>query len=230
MSTRSAPSPTSTEVLPLFRPRRSGPLAPLARAVSSHRRKLAILAAVSAVLCTIAAASPSKPPTVPVVVAAHTLSGGHALSAADLRIAHYPMSLAPADTHADPVELTGRVLIAGVGSGTPVGPGAVVAPRELAPGVGRSLVPLRLDDPAVAGLLQVGDHIDVLATSSGESPTRTIATGARVLAFPGTDTSEGPLGMSSGPSGRLVLLEVSPTEATELVTAQSRDHLAVVLR
>lgn len=214
---------------PLFRPRRRGLLAPLARAVSWHRRKLAVLAAVTAVLCTIAAASPSDSPTVPVVVATRDLAGGRALVEADLRIAHYPVPLAPSDASADPGELLGRVLIGSAGSGTPIGRNSVVAPRALNPGVGRSLVPVRFEDPAIVSLLQVGDLIDVLATGNGESPTRAIAAGARVLAIPASESTAGPFG-GGGPSGTLVLLEVSPGDANDLVAAQSRDRLAVILR
>lgn len=216
--------------LPLFRPRRRGLFAPLARAVSWHRRKLAVLAAVAAVLCTISALSPTAPPTVAVVVAARDLTGGQTLASADLRLARYPPDLAPADALSDPSLLEGRVLIGAAGNGVPLGRSAVVAPRDLSPGAGRSMVPVRLTDPAVAGLLQVGDVIDVLVTSRSDAPTRAIAAGARVLAFPAQETAEGPFGAASGPTGRLVLLEVAPEEALELVAAQSRDQLAVILR
>lgn len=229
-STKSTRKISSDSVLPLFRPRRRGPLVSLRRAVAWHRRKLAVLAALAAVLCTIAATSPADPPTVPVVVATRDLAGGHMLTANDLRIERYPSALAPSDALTDPTQIEGRVLIGTAGRGTPIGQAAVVAPRELSPGVGRSMVPVRLDDPAVVGLLRVGDLIDVLATGSGDAPSRTIAAGARVLAFPAQESGPGPLGATGGPPGRLVLLEVSPGEATELVTAESRDRLAIVLR
>lgn len=221
---------TANSALPLFRPRRRGPLAPLARVISWHRRKLAVLAALAAVLCTISALSPTAPPTVPVVVANRDLAGGQALTGTDLRVARYPPDLAPTDALSEPAELDGRILIGSIGNGTPIGRGSVVAPRDFSPGAGRSMVPVRLDDPAVAGLLHVGDVIDVLATSSRDVPTRTIATGVRVLAFPAQDAATGPFGATSGPPGRLVLLEASPDEALELVAAQSRDQLAVILR
>lgn len=229
-SSHTSPRATSDTTLPLFRQRRRGPLASVGRAVSWHRRKLAVLAALIAVLCTISAISPADPPTVPVVVANRDLAGGHTLSGDDLRVARFPTALAPAGALTDPAQIEGRVLIGMTGRGTPIGQGAVVAPRELSPGIGRSMVPIRLDDPAVAGLLRVGDVIDILATGSGDAPSRTIAAGARIVAFPAHETGSGPLGASSGPPGRLVLLEVSPAEATELVGAESRDRLAVVLR
>lgn len=227
---RSTKSSPSDSVLPLFRPRRRGPLAPLGRAVAWHRRKLAVLAAMIAVLCTVSAAAPADPPTVPVVVAHRDLAGGHLLTGDDLRIERYPTALAPADALTEPAPIEGRMLIGSAGRGTPIGRGAVVAPRDLNPGAGRSMVPIRLDDPGIVGLLRVGDLIDVLATGSGDAPSRTIAAGARILAFPAQESGAGPLGASSGPAGRLVLLEVSPGEASELVAAESRDRLAIVLR
>lgn len=213
----------------LFRPRRRSPLAPVARLLSWHRRKLAVAAAVAAVLCTVAAVSPEDPPTVPVVVAAKQVTGGHALTESDLRVAHYPAPLAPAEALPEPAELIGRVLIGDAVSGSPIGRHSVVSTRAVSPADGRSLVPVRFGDPAVLSLLQVGDVIDVLAVGSGEQPTRAITTGARVLSFPATESTTGPFG-STGPSGTPVLLEVATADAVALVAAQSRDQLAVVLR
>lgn len=201
----------------------------LVRAAAWHRRPLAVLAAVAAVLCLSAALSPAPEATVPVVVAARDLDGGQALAEADLRVAHYPTALAPAGAPADPASLTGRALIAGAMSGTPITVRSVVAPRETAAGVGRVMVPLRLDDPAVVGLLRVGDVLDILATSTDGSSARPIASAARVLALPLSEDS-GPLGVPSTSSGRLVLIEVTPTDANRVIEAQARDRLAVTLR
>ena len=220
---------TDRTPLSLFRPRRPLPFAGLVRAARWHRRKLAVLAAVGAVLCTLAAASPAEPLSVPVVVAAADLDGGRALVDADLRIAHYPVELAPRDAVADPGVLTGRHLIASAGAGTPLTERSVVAPRGLQPGVGQALVPVRLDDPAVAALLRVGDRVDVVASPADGSPARVIAAGARVLALPGAQPSSGPFGGADS-RGPLVLLEVSPAESGELVQAETRHRLTVVLR
>lgn len=221
---------TDHSPLPLFRPRRPLPFAGLIRAARWHRRKLAVLAAVGAVLCTLAAASPAEPVSVPVVVAAHDLDGGRALAADDLRVAHYPVDLAPQDAVADPSALTGRHLITAAGASTPLTERSVVAPRGVQAGVGDALVPVRLDDPAVAGLLRVGDRVDVLASPADGSPAGVIAAGARVLALPGSPESSGPFDTGVDSRGPLVLLEVSPDEAGELVQAQTHQRLTVVLR
>lgn len=189
-----------------------------------------MLAAIGAVLCTLAAASPAPPPSMPVVVAARDLDGGRALGGDDLRVAHYPVDLAPQRALSDPSILTGRHLITATGAGTPLTERSVVAPRSLQAGVGNALVPVRLDDPAVAGLLRVGDRVDVLASSADGSPAGVIAAGARVVALPGSPESSGPFGGGMDSRGPLVLLEVSPDEAKELVQAQIQQRLTVVLR
>lgn len=224
---RRSPGPDTP---PLFRPRRRSPLVALARAVSWHRRKLAVLCAIAAVLCTVAAISPAETETVPVVVAARELDGGRALSPDDLRVARYPASLAPADAVTDPAEITGRWLIAAAGSGSPIGNRAVLAPRGMQAGVGRVLVPVRLADPAVIALLRVGDVVDVLAGPADGGPARIVASATRVMALPGSESPTGPFGGMGGESERLVILEASPSEAGELVQAAGRDRITVVLR
>lgn len=221
-----APSPHR----PLFRERRRSPLLAFARAASWHRRKLAVLCAIAAVLCTVAAVTPSEGETVPVVVAARDLDGGRALTGNDLRIARYPLAIAPTDAVTDPAEITGRWLIAATGGGTPIGSRAVLAPRGMQAGVGRVLVPVRLADSAIIGLLRVGDVVDVLAGPADGGPARAVAVGARVMALPGGDAPSGPFGGMGGESDRLVILEASPTEANELVQAGARDRITVVLR
>lgn len=215
--------------LPLFRPRRRPPLAGLLRAARWHRRKLAVLAAIGAVLCTLAAIPSQDPHTVPVVVAARDLTGGQPLGEADLRIARYPADLAPTSTIAQPDVLVGRHLISSAGAGTPLTDHAVIAPRGLQAGVGMALVPIRLDDAAVAALLRVGDRVDVVASPADGSPARIIAAGSRVLALPANESSGGPLGTVDS-RGPLLLLEVSPADAPDLIQAQARDRLSVVLR
>lgn len=213
-----------------FRPRRHSPFVALGRAVSWHRRKLAVLCAIAAVLCTVAAISPPESETVPVVVAARDLEGGRALNAEDLRVARYPAALAPADTITDPAEITGRWLITAAGSGSPIGNRAVLAPRGMQAGVGHVLVPVRLADPAVIALLRVGDVVDVLAGPADGGPARAVASAVRVMALPGSETPAGPFGGMGGDAERLVILEASPSEAGELVQAAARDRITVVLR
>lgn len=222
---------TARDTTPLlFRPRRPRPLAGLVRAARWHRRKLAVLAALAAVFCILAASAPGEAESVPVVVAARDLDGGSPLSVEDLRVARYPVDLAPGDAVADPADLAGRHLIISAASGSVLTERSVVAPRGFAPGIGMALVPVRFDDAAVAGLLRVGDRVDVVASAADGSPTEVLATGARVLALPVAEQSGGPFGAGADAKGPLVLLEVPAADAGDLVQAPSRYRLTVVLR
>lgn len=220
---------------PLFRPQRPRPWVSIGRAIAWQRRPLAVLAAMAAVLCLAAALDPTSEPTVPVVVAARPIAGGRVLTDSDLRIAHYPRELAPGDSVADPAQLTGRMVITNAVSGSPLGEQSVVAPRVSATAAGRVLLPLRLDDPAIAALLRVGDVVDILsvgppsAADNGASEATPLASGARILALPAADASS-PLGIPSGGSDRLILVEVPSASVSALVAAQSRERLTVVIR
>ncbi len=70
--------------MPSVAPARRRPLRALARAASWHRRKLAVLAAIAAVLTGISAAAPEGPAMITVVKAKSQLPGGTVVSASDL--------------------------------------------------------------------------------------------------------------------------------------------------
>src|ERR671917_2572525 len=140
------------------RPRR--PWLSFRRAVSWHRRKLAMLAVLAAVLTGLAAAAPEGPPTVTVIRTAAPLEGGTRLGPDDLEVAQMVAADAPDDLVADPAALTGRTLAAPVPRGQVLTERAVVSARA---SPGRVLAPLRLADAEVAALLRAGDVVDVLA-------------------------------------------------------------------
>src|SRR3712207_6147422 len=72
------------------------------RAVSWHRRKLAVLAVLAAVLTGISAAAPEGPPTTTVVRTATELAGGRRLSSADLRVDEVVAAGVPEGAVTDP--------------------------------------------------------------------------------------------------------------------------------
>lgn len=216
----------------VFRPRRRGPtrrtpLAGLGRWLLWHRRALAVVCAVAAVLCTLLAARPAPEPGLPVVVAAHPLPGGAPLTSADLRVATFPARLAPAERCADPALLVGRVLTAPISQGTPLTDLSVISPRAARGAEDRVLAPVRLTDPGVAALLRVGDAVDVLATGTDQGTARTLARAARVAALPATGSGSGPF-TDTDSRGALLLLEVDPGSAPAL--AQNSGRLTIVLR
>lgn len=216
----------------IFRPRNRGaprrtPLAGVVRWLLWHRRALAVVCAVAAVLCTLLASRPAPEPGVPVVVAARSLSGGAPVAAADLKVVSYPTRLAPAERCADPGELIGRVLTAPVTAGTPLSGLSVVAPRAGRDSGDRALAPVRLSDPGMAALLRVGDAVDVLAIPIDQGSARVVARAARVAALPNSPAGTGPFAAEDS-RGALLLLEVEATVAPAL--AQSSGKLTIVLR
>jgi len=82
------------------------------RALSWHRRKLAVLAALGAVLTGIAAVAPEGPPTVEVVRATRFLAGGSTLTVDAVELRAVPEG-APSNRGHQPSLRAGRTLRAG---------------------------------------------------------------------------------------------------------------------
>lgn len=131
--------------------------------------------------CTLMVLRPPAPDTVPVVVAARTLTPGHALTAADLTLQEYPAHLVPADALGDTSAALGRITAAGIGEGMPVDPTALVDASRTPKG--RQLVPLRVQDPGVVALLRVGDLVSVTGADESGAPS-VLARRVRVAAIP----------------------------------------------
>lgn len=213
--------PTSTNP----RPRRQ-PLRDLARAISWHRRKLAVLAAITAVLAGVNAASPPDPPSTTVQTATSSLTGGVAVTAADLHATEVPTSLVPARAVTDPADIVGQVL-----SG-PVPQGRVLTEVDLvsaAASPGLVLAPLRLSDAGVVALLHAGDRVDILAADPQAGDADVLAEQVRVATIP-ADRSGSGIGGSVASDGALILVEVDPETAKLLARASVSASLSVVLR
>lgn len=208
---------------PPAKPRRR-PFLALGRAVSWHRRKLAVVAALGAVLTGIAAAAPEGPPTIEVVQATHELAGGTVLTAQDLTTKRVRTSDAPAAVISDPTELIGMTLAAPVPTRQSFTTLAVVTPRVVV-GPGRVLAPLRLADNGIAGLLRPGELVDVLAADAEQNEAAVIASAARIVAVPRIDQDE-----SGVQSGTLVLVDVDRATATNLARASVSSTLTVIWR
>lgn len=203
------------------RPRR--PWLSFRRAVSWHRRKLALLAVLAAVLTGLAAAAPEGPPTLTVVRARVPLDGGTRLGPDDLEIAQIVAADAPDEVVADPEPLVGRTLAAPVARGQVLTERAVVSARA---SPGRVLAPLRLADAEAAVLLRAGDVVDVLAADPQAEQAFVAGRSVRVVTVPApTDPSAG-----ADPAGALVLVEVDPETARVLARAAVSATLTVIWR
>ena len=206
------------------RPRRA--LYAFARAVSWHRRKLAVLCAVAAVLTGLTALAPPRPLTVPVVRVTTSLPGGRALTAGDVRIDQLPPGALPTGVLDDPAAAVGKTLAGRVPEGQVLSASDLVGGRS-AGTAGRVIAPIRLADADLAGLLSDGDIVDVLAANDESGKAGIVATRVRVVAVPASarDPSAG-----SAAGGGVILVEVDRTTAATLAQAAVSSQLSVIWR
>ncbi|GAA2970049.1 SAF domain-containing protein [Actinokineospora diospyrosa] len=180
---------------------------------------LALRRAVAAALVLAAVALACRPSpadsSVPLVVAAHPLAPGVALTPADVRITRAPPDLRPEMALADPAEAVARVPACAIGAGEVITRGRLVGAESLtaAAGPDASAVPVRLSDGGVAELLYPGVRVDVV-------------TGKRVVLA--RDAAVVTVRASDG--GSLVVLALPRAEAAEVAAAALRDPVAVTLR
>jgi Flp pilus assembly protein CpaB len=193
------------------------------RAVSWHRRKLALLAVLAAVLTGLAAAAPEGPPTVTVVRSAAALEGGTRLGPEDLEVGQIVATDAPDDIVTDPDALVGRTLAAPVPGGQVLTGLAVVSARA---SPGRVLAPLRLADAKTTALLRAGDVVDVLAADPQAEQAFVAGRAVRVVTVPTPSDPEA----GADPAGALVLVEVDPETARVLARAAVSATLTVIWR
>lgn len=197
-------------------------LRPVRRAVLARRRLLAALLTAVAVAAGLHAAAAPPPAEVAVTVAARDLPSGAVLTDADLRT----VGFAPGSVPAGAVdEAGGRTLAAPLRAGEPVTDVRLVGPALTEGYPGLAAVPVRLPDAGVAGLLTVGDRVDLVAADPEGGPASLVATDAPVLALPAGDGDPGVTGLG----GRLVVLGVPPSDVPLVADAAARKFLTVTL-
>jgi Flp pilus assembly protein CpaB len=195
-------------------------LRPLRRAVLARRRPLAAVLAAVAVAAGLHSARAEPPDHVSVLVAAHDLPAGTVLTADDVRRTGFAAGSVPSGLAADPV---GRTLAAPLRSGEPVTDVRVVGPALTDGYPGLVAVPVRLPDAGMAGLLEVGDHIDLVAADPQHPTAAVVASDLPVLALPDTPPETGATGLS----GRLVVVGASPSEVTRIADAAVRSFVTI---
>lgn len=199
----------------------------LGRAVSWHRRKLAVLATVGAVLTGITAVAPDGPPSIAVVRATTGLAGGATVTSSAVELDRVPEAAVPEDALTDPGSVIGRTLLGPVSEGTVLTALDLISAR--AASAGRVVAPLRLADADVAALIRPGDLVDVLAAEPEAGAAVVVARGVRVLTVPEhADSSE--LSAGADVEGALLLVEVTPEAATRLAQAAVAAQISIVLR
>jgi len=211
---------------------RARPFAALRRAVSWHRRKLAVLAAVVAVFAGVNAATPEPPATVEVLVAAHELAGGVRLQSSDVSTTRLPVAAVPEQAVVDPGRVLGRTVVAPLTRGTVLTELSVLSPRLTKARPGSVIVAVELADPTLVQLLSVGDRVDVLVatTGTGSPHAEVVAASALLVTVPAPPTSSGPIGSGGTGDAGVVLVEVDAATAVRLTQAAATGPLTVVLR
>lgn len=202
---------------------RSHPFRSLARAFSWHRRKLAVVAAVAAVLTGVAAVNPEGPPTLRVVRATTQLAGGSVVRAGDLEVADIVAVDAPVGALSDPGSVIGQRLAASIAEGQVLTGLAMTADRG-GRARGQVVAPLRIADADLAQLLRPGELVDVVAADAQSEKAAVVATGVRIVTVPAGSSDQ------QAQTGALVLVEVDEAEATRIARAAISGTITVIWR
>ncbi len=204
---------------------RRRPVHALARAASRHRRKLAVLAAVAAVLTGVSAAAPEGPAMISVVKAKSRLPAGTVVSTSDLVLDRVAAADVPEGVLTDPLTLVGKTLAAPVAENQMMTPLAATDVRTSVP-YGHVIAPLRLVDTALVALLRPGDLVDVIAADAQAGQAAVVAAGARVVTIPQVPDEW----VRSGPEGALVLIDVDAHTASVVAHAAASATLSIIWR
>ena len=191
---------------------------PVRRAVLRRRRLIAALLTAIAVAAGVHAVAAPAPPTVPVLVAARDLPAGAEVAEADLETVRFAPGSEPGGAVADPV---GEVLAAPLRRGEPVTDVRLVGPELTVGQPGLTAVPMRLPDPGMVTLLDVGDRIDLVATDPQEGGASVVAADVPVLAIPEADDQTS----ASGLPGRLVVIGAESDQVAPLAEASVRSFV-----
>jgi pilus assembly protein CpaB len=173
---------------------------------------------------------------VPVVMAADDIQVGTKLEAHDVRVVTLPQSAVP------PGAFSGTSQVLGRGAILPVSKGEFILPSKLAAlnaGAGlSSMIPqgmravsVRVNDVvSVAGFVQPGSHVDVLATGNqggNDRQTTTVLENVLVLAV-GKSLDRNPL--ADAPTAPVITLAVSPDDAQKLALVSQEGRIQLSLR
>jgi len=149
-----------------------------------------------------------------VLVAERELVGGQTVTDRDVAVRRLPAAALPADFLHDPAQAIGRPLTVSLPAGATLLPTSVVTKNALA-APGLAVLPVTLTATA-AGLVEVGDRIDLLAADADGGAAQ-IASAARVVAVLNTAQGSSPLSpaQSSGPVVLMARLGGVPTAICE---------------
>lgn len=190
----------------------------LRRAILARRRPLAALLVALAVLIGLRTTVGPGPPTVEVPVAARDLSAGQRLTSHDVSMVRWPADLAPDGLRGS---VAGRVLAAPVRHGEAITDLRLIGSELARAHPELTVQPLRLPDPAVVELLQVGDRLDLSAVDPETGEAAELATDVLVLAIPTPSDTDSSL------TGRLIVAGIPPEHARSVSAATLRQFISV---
>ena len=198
----------------------------LRRLTRRYRRLSAAVLAGLAVWAALSVLRPPGPPTSTVLVTQRALVGGVTVAASDVAERQLPLSALPADYLRTADQAVGRPLTVSLPAGAVLLPTSVVT-RDALAAPGSAVLPVTLTATA-AGLIEVGDRVDLLGTDS-EAETGLLASAVRVVAVLDGTKSSSPLSPVQG-SGPVVLVELRPAALPRVAAAAARGPLGFGLR
>ena len=220
--------------------------------LSRHRRVVAAGCVAVAVALGLSSLTPSKPAVVPVVAAARDLAAGTVLTPDDVRWVSLPVAVEPTGALTAMSDAVGHAVAGPIRDGEPItdvrldggaAAGGVTDAPLAPPGDGLVATPVRLADVQAAGLLRVGERVDVLAaipqpgtpaaasadSAASAASAVVVAEDVRVVATPTTpDGGSAALDSTAG-DGALVVLATTPDQARSLAQAELTARLSAVV-
>lgn len=166
------------------------------------------------------------PPSTQVVVAARDLTGGLALTRADLRVARLTRTLVPRGVLRSVSDALGQATAGPVRAGEPLTDVRLLGPALLQAvgGVATVAAPVRIADPGAVALLRPGDRVDVVsAGGTGSEPVRMVATDVPVVGVPRPEDD-------GAAEGALIVVAAPPGVAARLVVAAATSRLSLTVR
>lgn len=200
----------------------------LRRAVSWHRRSLAVIAAVLATLVLASLIARPDPPSQWVLVTTAEVSAGAVVTDGDVSRVQMPEAAIPDQVVSEPEDAIGRMAIAALPRNAIITTASVFTPGDLKASPGKAIMPIHLQDAGLRGLLTVGSHVDLIGFSSSTGAAEVLASNVRIVAIPEAEAS-GTLDTGSD-DGLLVVVEVPPDTASALTTASAASSLSVIIR
>ncbi|WP_028709022.1 SAF domain-containing protein [Propionicicella superfundia] len=202
-------------------------LGAIRRAISWHRRALAVVAAVLGTVLLASALAPAEPASAWAVVTTRAVPAGEVLAATDVTRVRLPERSLPDLLVSDPADVVGRMALGPLPRNTILSTAAVFTSGDLQASPGKAIMPLRLQEEGLQGLLTVGTRVDLIGFSSATGSAQVLARDVRIVAIP-TVAASGTFQTSAG-EGMLVLIEVSPDAASALATAAVASRLTVII-